>query len=460
MEVLMSQAQPAGRARLIPLRETLPRMLRDPLAALVHFGHESGGEVVRLNLGTMRPYLVTHPEHLQQILRDTTNYIRDGESMLWRSIRRVVGEAILVTEGEVWESSRDTLQPLFTKQRVEQMVDRMAVAIAEAIDALGEPARQGVAVDSMTLMSRIVCQATTRVLFGRKISVGDAVEIFGHLGTITRTMVFRLLVPSAPYWVPLPGDRAFRKAVAAIDTLVLPIIRTERANPGEGDDIIAALCRPRANGLQVSEEQVRSDLVAMFSTATETTVGVLSWLWPVLEKYPEVADRLYAEVDEVVGRGPVQRAHIPRMRYTRMVLDEMLRLWPAGWNIPRTAAEEQVLGCVRIEAGATILVSPYATQRMEQFWDRPDAFDPERFAPDRPRREHRYSYFPFGGGPHQCVGQHLFLLEAPIIIATLLSRYRFQLGGPANLKARLGASLRPRPNTLTLLPRHDHSSVS
>lgn len=83
---------------------------------------------MRLNLGTMRPYLVTHPEHLQQILRDTTNYIRDGESMLWRSIRRVVGEAILVTEGEVWESSRDTLQPLFTKQRVEQMVDRMAVA--------------------------------------------------------------------------------------------------------------------------------------------------------------------------------------------------------------------------------------------------------------------------------------------------------------------------------------------
>ncbi|MEU8263057.1 cytochrome P450 [Micromonospora sp. NPDC048999] len=449
----------AGRAGSVSLRRALPRLVRDPLGALVHFGNQSGGGIVRLNLGTFRPYLVTHPEHLQQILRDRTNFIRDGESMLWRSVRRAVGDAILVTEGELWESSRDTLQPLFTAKRAELLVDRMAVAIAEAVEALDEPARTGQAVDAVTLMSQIVCRATTRVLFGKKIPVPDALQIFAHLGTITRTMVSRLLAPGVPYWIPLPGDRAFRKAVEGIDALVLPIIRKERANPGDGDDIIATLCRPRADGSQASEEQIRSDVVAMFSTANETTIGVLSWLWPVLEAHPEVADRLYAEIDEVVGRGPVQRAHIAEMRYSRMVLDEMLRLWPAGWTIPRTAVGEQVLGGVRIEAGATILVSPYATQRMEAFWDRPGVFDPERFSPDRPKRQYRYSYFPFGGGPHQCIGQHLFLLEAPIIVATLLSRYRFRLGQPADLTPRLGASLRPRPNTLTLLPR-ESSSVS
>ncbi|MFU8850230.1 cytochrome P450 [Micromonospora sp. SL1-18] len=448
-----------GRARSVSLRNALPRLVRDPLGALVHFGDESGGEIVRLNLGTFRPYLVTHPEHLQQILRDRTNYIRDGESMLWRPVRRAVGDAILVTEGELWESSRDTLQPLFTAKRAEMLIDRMAVAIAEAVEALDEPARTGQAVDAVTLMSRIVCRATTRVLFGKKIPLPDALQIFMHLGTITRTMVPRMLAPGVPYWIPMPGDRAFRKAVEGIDALVLPIIRKERANPGDGDDIIATLCRPRADGSQASEEQIRSDVVAMFSTANETTIAVLSWLWPVLEAHPEVADRLYAEIDEVVGRGPVQRAHIPELRYSRMVLDEMLRLWPAGWTIPRTAVGEQVLGGVRIEAGATILISPYATQRMATFWDRPDVFDPERFSPDRPKRQYRYSYFPFGGGPHQCIGQHLFLLEAPIIMATLLSRFRFRLGQPADLTPRLGASLRPRPNTLTLLLR-EGSAVS
>ncbi|MET8912667.1 cytochrome P450 [Micromonospora sp. NPDC004551] len=449
----MAEVSP-GRARQVPLRHALPRLARDPLGALVHYANEGNGEIVQLNLGTFRPYLVTHPEHLQQILRDRTTYIRDGNSMLWRSVRRAVGDAILVTEGAQWESSRDTLQPLFTAKRAETLVDRMAVAIAEAVDAFDAPARAGQAVDAMTLMSQVVCQATTRVLFGRKIPLSDALQIYAHLGTITRTMVPRLLAPGMPYWVPLPGDRAFRAAVQGIGALVLPIIRKERMNPSDGDDIIATLCRPRADGSQASEESVRSDLVAMFSTATETTIGVLSWLWPVLEKHPDVAERLYAEVDEVVGvRGTVQRTHIPQLRYSRMVLDEMLRLWPAGWTIPRTAVGEQVLGGVRIESGATILVSPFATQRMAAFWDSPDVFDPQRFAPDKPKRQYRYSYFPFGGGPHQCIGQYLFLLEAPIIMATLLSRFRFRLGQPADLTPRIGASLRPRSSTLTLLRR-------
>lgn len=449
----------AGLARSIPLHHALPRLLRDPMAALVHFGNRYGGEIVRLDLGTFRPYLVTHPDHLVQILRDTTSYIRDGESLLWRPIRRAVGDAILVTEGKLWESSRDTLQPLFTAKRVETLVDRMAGAIGEAVDALDEPARAGKPVDVAALMSQIVCRATTQVLFGRKISVEDALQINAGLETITTTMIPRLLAPRVPYNIRMPGDRAFRDAVQRIDEVVLPIIREARREPDDGDDIIAALCRPRADGTDPGEAQIRGDVVAMFSTATETTIAVLSWLWPVLEAYPEVATRLYAEVDQVVGSGPVDRASLTELRYSRMVLDELLRLWPAGWMIPRTAVQEQALGGVRLEAGATILVSPYVTQRMEAFWDRPEAFDPERFSPDRPKRQYRYSYFPFGGGPHQCIGQYLFLLEAPIIMATLLSRFQFRLGKAADLKPRLGASLKPRANLLTLVPR-DRSLIS
>ncbi|MEO3928884.1 cytochrome P450 [Micromonosporaceae bacterium B7E4] len=442
----------------MPLHHALPRLLRDPMAALVDLGNRYSGEIVRLNLGTFHPYLVTHPDHLVQILRDTNSYIRDGESLLWRPIRRAVGDAILVTEGALWESSRETLQPLFTAKRVETLVDRMAEAIGEAADALDEPARTGEPVDVAALMSQIVCRATTRVLFGRKISVEDALQINVSLETITTTMIPRLLAPRVPYYIRMPGDRAFHDAVRRIDEVILPIIRKARREPDDGDDIIAALCRPRQDGTDPGEAQIRGDVVAMFSTATETTIAVLSWLWPVLEAHPEVAARLYAEVDQVVGSGPVDRASLAELRYSRMVLDELLRLWPAGWMIPRTAVREQVLGGVRLEAGATILVSPYVTQRMEAFWERPEAFDPERFSPDRPKRQYRYSYFPFGGGPHQCIGQYLFLLEAPIIMATLLSRFRFRLGKAADLKPRLGASLKPRANQLTLVPR-DRSPI-
>jgi cytochrome P450 len=445
----------ANTAGSVPLRRALPRLVRSPLEALVGFADEAGGEIVRLNLGTFRPYLVTHPEHLQHVLRDNAgNYVRDGKGLLWRPVRRAVGEAILVVEGPMWESSRSVLQPLFTAKRVETLIDGMAAAIGEAVDALDEPARTGQAVDANDALSRIVCQATMRVLFGDKISLPDAVRIVAALGTIATAMVPRLLVPFMPYAVPMPGDRAFRGAVRTIDDVVIPIIRETLRRPDDGEDIFSTLCRTRTvNGQEITEQQIRDDVVAMFSTSTETTIAVLSWLWPVLETHPEVAARLYEEIDQVVGAERIQRSHVAELRYTRMVLDELLRLYPAGWMIPRTAAQSETLGGTRIPGGATILVSPYITQRMAAFWDRPGVFDPERFAADAPRRQYRYSFFPFGGGPHQCLGQYLFLLEAPLIIATLLSRFRIRLQGDADLTPRMGASLRPRLSAqLTLVP--------
>ncbi|GAB3824480.1 cytochrome P450 family protein [Dactylosporangium cerinum] len=346
------------------------------------------------------------------------------------------------------------LQPLFTAKRVETLADGMAAAIGEAVDVLDEPARTGQAVDANDALSRIVCQATMRVLFADKISVPDAVRVVAALGTIATAMVPRLLVPFMPYAIPMPGDRAFRDAVQTIDDVVLPIIRETLRRPSDGQDIFSTLCRPRSvNGQEITERQIRDDVVAMISTSTETTIAVLSWLWPVLETHPDVATRLYDEIDRVVGAGPVQRSHVAELRYTRMVLDELLRLYPAGWMIPRTAVSSETLGRTRIPSGATILVSPYVTQRMAAFWEDPEIFDPERFAPTAPRREHRYSFFPFGGGPHQCLGQYLFLLEAPLIIATLLSRFRIRMRGEADLTPRMGASLRPRQSAqLTLAP--------
>ncbi|GAA4246431.1 cytochrome P450 [Dactylosporangium darangshiense] len=445
----------ATTAGTVPLRRALPRLVRSPLDALVGFADEAGGEIVRLNFGTFRPYMVTHPTHLQHVLRDNaSNYTRDGKGLLWRPVRRAVGEAILVVEGPLWESSRGVLQPLFTAKRVETLIDAMAAAIGEAVDALDEPARTGQAVDASDTLSRIVCQATMRVLFGDKISVPDAMRIVAALGTIATAMVPRLLVPFMPDAIPMPGDRAFRDAVRTIDDIVLPIISETLRRPDDGQDIFSTLCRPRmVNGQQITERQIRDDVVAMFSTSTETTIAVLSWLWPVLDTHPEVAARLVDEIDQVVGAEQLQRSHVAELRYTRMVLDELLRLFPAGWMIPRTAVESENLGGTRIPSGATILVSPYVTQRMAAFWERPGAFDPERFSPTAPRREHRNSYFPFGGGPHQCIGQYLFLMEAPLIIATLLSRFRIQMHGKGDLTPRMGASLRPRQSAqLTLVP--------
>jgi cytochrome P450 len=440
-------------------RQIISTLFRDPMQALVDAGNRSAGKIVRLNLGTFRPYLVTKPDHLQHILRDNVaNYVRDGKGLLWRQVRRAVGDGVLITEGPLWESSRDALHPLLAKPRVDSVAEEMQRAISGAVDSFQDAAQTGSPVAVDDLLTRIVCTATMRVLFGDRISVPDALRIVQAQGTIATAMVPRFVVPFMPAAVPMPGDRPFDAAVRTIDSIVYPVIRAARQNPGDGEDVVSVLSRPRTlNGRELPERQIRDDVAAMLSTSTETTIAVLSWLWPVLHRNPHVSERLTGEIRAIVGTGPVRHSHIGEMRYTRMVIDELLRLFPTGWMIPRTAVADEVVDGTRIRANSTVLVSPYATQRLDSLWERPDEFDPDRFGPEpvtgARRRRHRFAFFPFGGGPHQCLGQTLFLMEAPLILATLLSRFRIRSVGPADLTPRLGASLRPKsPARVTLHP--------
>jgi cytochrome P450 len=449
----MTLAQ-ASRAKAMPVYRALPSLLRDPVRGLVEAGNRSKGEIVRVNLGSFRPYLVTHPEHVQRILRENSaNYERAGDGLFWRPIRRLFGEGIL-GEGQIWSASRTMLQPLFTAKRVEALVDGMAEAISAAVEDLAQPSRAGQPIDLHTELTRIVCRAMMRVLFADKISVPDAMRVVAAQDRIATAVLPRLLVPFAPLSLPMPGDRVFRDAVREVDEVLLPIVREARRQPDDGDDVISTLCRARTeDGQQLSEQQVRNDTVAMFAATTETTINLLTWLWPHLDAHPDVADRLQDEVDRVVGTGRVQRSHLAELHYTKMVLDELLRLYPIGWLIPRRAIAADVVGGVRIEPGATIVLSPLITQRMAAFWERPEVFDPERFTPENVRGRHRYAHFPFGGGPHQCLGMYLFQLEAQLIVATVVSRFRFQLHSPGVPAPRVAASLRPRDRVrMTLVP--------
>ncbi|KAB1942435.1 cytochrome P450 [Micromonospora sp. ALFpr18c] len=444
------------------LRRVLPALLRDPLGTLVGLADASPGQVVRLNLGTIRPYLVVEPAHVQHVLRDNAaNYTRAGDSMMWKSVKKLGGDGILA-EGPQWEASRRRLQPHFTAKRIDAVVDGLSQAISDAVDELNVPARTGEPVDAASEISRIICQAVIGVFFGNKIPVTDGVRIVTEQDTVATALRFRLLTPFLPDAVPMPGDRALRRAVQNIDDILLPLVRAERAHDDGGDDIVASLGRGRdEHGHKLDEQRVRDDLVSIFVTATETTYTVLTWLFPLLEQLPDVAERLYAEIDRVVGPGDViNREQLGELRYTRMVLDELVRAYPSGWLVPRTAIADDVIGGTRVKAGGTIVLSPYVTQRLARFWDRPAVFDPERFAPDAPRRAHRYAYYPFGGGAHQCIGQYFFQVEAPLIVATLLSRFRYRLCTPGMPSPRLAASLRPRERVPLLLTPHRQPALA
>ncbi|MFY1701328.1 MULTISPECIES: cytochrome P450 [Micromonospora] len=436
-------------------------MIRDAHAALVDAGRWSDGEVVRLGLGVARPYLVTNPTHVQQVLQErAANYPRGDDTALWRSVRRLVGDGILA-EGDSWAASRRVLAPLFRPARITAMVAPMADAVAEAVAELDGPAAAATPVDIGAELSRIVCAAIMRAFFADRISVAEAMRITDAQETIVTSMAPRILAPFVPWWVRMPGDRRFHAAVRSIDDILLPVLRRARQHPCDGDDVLSVLVRARTpDGAPLSDQRMRDDLVSMMAVTTETSQTVLTWLFPVLANNPEVAARLLDEIDQVVGTGPVRAEQLPELRYTRMVMDELIRLYPAGWIVPRRAAADDVLGGVRIERGATMLVSPYATGRMPLFWGpRAEVFDPDRFAPGRAAAEgrHRNAHYPFGLGMHRCLGEHLFHLEAALIVATLLSRFSFTPTDPTIPGTRVAASLRPSRPVLLRLSRRQRT---
>ena len=186
-----------------------------------------------------------------------------------------------------------------------------------------------------------------------------------------------MVLPFVPDSVPLPGDATYRRATRTVDEVLLPVVREQRRRGGDEPDILTMLSQARnETGARLPDEQVRDDLIALFAAGTESTAVALTWLWLVLDGQPAVADRLRTEVAEVVGAGPVRRGHLPALRYTRMVLQEVLRLYPPGWLIPRTAVAADDLAGVPIRPGDTVLVSPYLTHRLPGYLDDPARFDP------------------------------------------------------------------------------------
>ncbi|TDB91778.1 cytochrome P450 [Actinomadura sp. KC216] len=428
----------------------LPALLRDPLKAFAAIGREAGGRIARVNLGPFRPYLITHPEHLQYVLRDhVANYRREG--MMWKPLSRLTGEGSDVDPS--WPVKRKVFQTLLSGPSIAAFSDEMTATIAEAVDDLGARAEHGGPVDAFAEMTRVVYRTIIRVLVGDRISLSEIDEL-GRVMVTATTSSFRsrMLMPFMPLSIPLPGDRAFNRCVQAVDDLILPIVREARRTGADGQDVVSMMIRARdGEGRGVDDQAVRDGIVGLFVASTDTTVSALSFIWAALDAHPEIRARLYDEIDTVVGTDTPGFDHVPDLVYTKKLLHEVLRWYSVAWITPRTVRADDVIDGVRIRAGSTVIISPFLTHRLPEFWPEPEVFDPERFAPDVSR--HRFAYMAFGGGPNQCAGRVFFFLEAPLILATLLSRFRPVLQNTAPVEPRVDITLKPRePIRIRLVP--------
>lgn len=416
---------------------------RDPLAFLRWAAHEYG-DVVRFDAWPFIVHVLHHPDHIKHVLQDNNRNYWKGSLM--RRVKPLIGEGLFTSEGDFWRRQRRLAQPAFHRQRIESFARIMSNAGTQMLDGWEGAAAAGTPIDLMEHTSRVTLQVVGQALFG--------VDLIGQASGVGRAMLGALqfvseeafsLFPSV-LMIPAPRNLRFRRARAALDRVVLGIIEKRRRAGAGGDDLLAMMmeARDEETGEGMSDRQLRDEIMTFVLAGHETTAVTLAWACLLLAQHAGVGDEVRREVSSVLaGRVPVL-ADMPHLELTRRVIDETLRLYPPVAVISRETYAADEIGGYEIPAKSGVMLSPYVTHRHPALWRDPERFDPARFTPEQVAARPRFAYFPFSGGPRLCIGNEFALMEAQILLAMIMQRYRVEVAPEHTVQHEIRVTLRPR----------------
>lgn len=427
-----------------PLLGSARDFRRDALAVYLQAMREYG-DVVRWRIGPpvlgIDVYGLFHPEGVRQALSAQAPYQKEGR--LISELRAMVGDGLFTSEGEAWRSQRRTLQPLFTQKRVESYTPVIVDEADAVIDRWRSPAASGRPVDLHPEMTRCALGILCRALFGS--AVEEAVPVLERFLPLASARILRRGTAPVPLprRLPTPNARSTATARAAAYRLVDGLIASGPSTDGT-DTMLDRLygARDQETGAALDAAAMRDQVMIFISAGHETTATALTFTLYLLARHPDVQERVRAEADEALDPDPAGARAVDRLVTTRMVVKEALRLYPPAYAFSRAAVTDDVVDGYSIPAGALVLVSPWATHRHPDFWTEPERFDPDRFSASAETAQHRYAWFPFGGGPRACIGGHLSMLEMVIVTAAITRAY--QLSSPQErLPLAAATTLRP-----------------
>ena len=415
---------PPGPARTAALRLLLT-MGRDRLGMMTSAAARYG-DAARLPVGPKQLYFFNHPDHAKHVLADNAANYHKGIGLV--HARRALGDGLLTSEGELWRKQRTVIQPAFQHRRIARQAQIIAEEAAGLVTRLRAAADTG-PVDVVSELTGLTLGVLGRTLLDT--DLGAFTGIGESFAAVQDQAMFELAsLGAVPTWLPLPKQLRFRSARRSLQRVVDRLVAERTGATGAtgtaGDDVLSRLIVSAGDEADpaVGALRLRDELVTLLLAGHETTASTLSWTMHLVDRHPAVWRRLHDEAVEVLGDRLPEHQDLHRLRYTTMVVEEAMRLYPPVWILPRKALADDEVGGYRVPAGADLLICPYTLHRHPGLWDRPERFDPERFDPDRVTDRPRYGYLPFGAGPRFCVGNHLGMLEAVFVTALLARELR------------------------------------
>lgn len=399
------------------------------------------GDVVSMRFLYLTAYFLYNPEHIEYVVSTNARNFIKSRNLRSPLFRRLVGSGLLTSEGEVWKRQRRLALPAFHRQRINSYADVM-IEFAERMIANW---REGEVRDVHRDMMRLTLEIVVKTLFDADVSA-DADKV----GRVLSRIVKPFAAQATLKWImdnrlPTLAHRRFNQSAVEIDEIVYRIIEERRRSGRDQGDLLSMLLQAHdEDGSQMSDKQLRDEVMTLFLAGHETTALTLSWAWYLLGLNPETERKFHAELDQVLnGRLPTME-DLPRLKYTEMITKESMRLYPPAYGLGREAVEECEIGGFRVPARSQIFMFQWVTQRDARFFPDPERFYPERWTEDFINSLPKYAYFPFGGGPRFCIGNSFAMMEIVLVLATIGQRFRLALSPDHKVSLLPAMSLRPR----------------
>ncbi len=412
---------PPSPRRLLP-GQLMIEFLLDRLKATRRIHQECGG-LAAFKLGPRRVYLVSHPDYVQEALVDKNDRFEKGVTL--HTADRLIGQCLILSEGALHKQQRAIFEPALAHDH--------SIAFDEVIvnSFVDRDWQDGQVIDVHEEMRRTCLAVTGRILLGEALE--HQTPVLSKAATEVMKGTDRLNLPIGPLLdkIPLPPTIRFRWALKVLDTLVWQLIHEVRRNDkGERRGLLVNVIRDKG---PMSEQLLRDEVMLSIFALWVANATVLSWAWYLLSQNPHAEQRLHAEVDEVLDGRPPTASDLPRLRYTRWVASETMRIYPPIWILPRQFAQDVDIGGYTLRAGAEVLLPAYAVHRDGRYYPDPERFVPERWEnlSDEPGAS---TYFPFGIGPRNCIGQPLSWIKLPLLLARIASSWQFRLAPTARVE--------------------------
>jgi cytochrome P450 len=410
-------------ARKIPSGPTDAFDTEQDLLAWIEVNFKKYGDLYRATVFGKNVYVASSPEYAQHVLRNNWENYRKGQAI--KRVAMLLGNGLMVSEGDFWKKQRRMIQPAFHLSAVTSLYEVMKVANLTLLRKWENSARRGETINVTSDTSLLVLEITLRAMFGEDYS------------------------SVAPFFNLLHDEPArnlrFAQAFAETRQVVVKLMERRLRDKSEGADILRLLMNARGRGGgSMPEEQVVKETMTIVVAGHETTAGTLNMIWYLLSQNPEAEMRLSEELSDLTSHKFPDIEALPNFAYTRLVIDEALRLYPPGWLMTRRAIEDDYLGEYYVPAGTEVYISPYIIQRHPELWVKPDSFYPERFNSAGIREKRSAVMLPFSVGPRNCIGEVFARTEMQVHLMIVASRIRLRYAKPVPLEFEAGVNLRSK----------------